>query len=323
MIPSSQIFIHGADGSLWCVHGEGQGEQGIYLSQNQVKGLMDAQVRQAWKSGARQQGGTLEGHFVDVRDISLGFHALPTADDPVDVVISRFRKAFKYRLDKWNPNAKLARIEWISEQSGSRSLDVQMYEGADFDPGTDVLAAEYGNPIFSLRAGQPFWYSDPVISTWKTTGTSGSGFMGDGSQANPKPSNPTDQELPPRWILTRGQWTVPDFSWRGPEYARVPGVDLMSGLDHSARTILTPLITSTDEGAVITADTSTELMIRSSSGTNLLGRMPVPGKYFTYWWPPYTPPTDIPISVTGAPSGVGAMAKLVMRRYWEWPWGLE
>lgn len=319
---TSRIEVFGADGSYWCVSGPGMGEQGVYLGQDQVKGLMDAPLRQAWKSGARQQGGTLNGEWVDVRDISLGFQVVD--DVQVDVVISKFRKAFTSRKDIWDPDAKLARIAYTTEMSGTRSIDVQLYEAADFDPGMDVLLLGRGNPIFPLRSGQPMWYWDDVISAWSTTSTSGSGFVGGTTTGaeGPLPSNPTDQPMPMRWVLTRGQWTLPDFSWRGPAYARVPGVDVQSGLDHTTRTILCPLITSTDVGAVVTTDTSTEIMIRSANGTNLLGRMPVPGKYFTHWMPPYTPPTALPVSVTSAPSG-GAMVQLVQQRYSQWPWGLE
>ncbi|KQU33571.1 hypothetical protein [Rhodococcus sp. Leaf233] len=322
MTSSSRIEVFGADGSYWCVHGKGAGEQGVYLGQDQVKGLMDSVVRQTWKSGARQVGGTLEGMWIDVRDLMLGFHVKEVGNTPVDVIVSKFRKAFQYKLDRWDPEAKLARIAYTTELSGTRSLDVQLYEGSDFDPGTDILVAGHANPILPLRAGQPMWYWDSVVSNWSTTGTSGSGLVGGTAAKGPKPSNPTDQEMPARWVLTRGQWTIPDNSWRGAPYKRAPGPDLASGLDHTTRTILTPLITSTDEGAVITTDSSRELMIRSSAGTNLLGRMPVPGKYFTYWWPPYTPEQNITVSVTNAPAG-GAMAMFIARRYSEWPWGLE
>ena len=125
-------------------------------------------------------------------------------------------------------------------------------------------------------------------------------------------------------VLTRCQATLPDFSWSGAPGARVPGIDKLSGRDDSARTILCPLLNATHGGATIDLEhlVGNTLMIRDASDQNMLGQMPVPGKYFTYEIPSHTPPTNLPVSYTGAPAG-GAMIRYIMPRRWDEPFGGE
>lgn len=313
---STIVNIHGQDGSFWPVYGGSDaGTEGVYMAQDQVKGLFDTPKRTAWKSGANQSGGTMKAMWDEIRDISLGFHVVKgkTGRD-VEITLSRFRRAFDYREDQWDHDAKLARIEVITEGSGSRSIDVQLYEAPDFNPGTDPLKAGYGNPIMPLRAGQPNWYEDSVITSWSTTGTSGSG--------NILVSNPTPLPMKQKWIMTRGNWTVPDVSWEGPPGARVRGVDKRSGRDDRNRMILMPTIGAIQGGATVDLDTDKELMVRDAHDTNLLGQMPVPGRYFMYVIPPFTQEQTLPVSVTSAPSG-GAMIQLVQPRLWPNCMGME
>jgi hypothetical protein len=72
-------------------------------------------------------------------------------------------------------------------------------------------------------------------------------------------------------------------------------------------------------GAVVDLD-GNELMFRDANDTNILGQLA--GQFFNFPIPPYTPPTDLPVSYTGAPGG-GAMVRLVQPRMWSRPWGLE
>lgn len=304
------IAIHGCDGSLWRVHGDGAGTEEVWLGKEQVKGLFSAPVRTAWKAGARQSGSTMKGRWNDVRDLSLGFHVAATSGDQEDA-ISRFRQAFDYREDDWDHDARLAKIE-VSTENSTRFLDVQLYEQPDFNPGVDPLAVGYGNPILPLRAAQPFWYeAEDIISSWSTGSTSGSGTV--------TFSNPTDTVMYQKWILTRGTWTLPDRSWSGPRRNRVPGISKLTGLDHSARTILMPAIGAIQGGGVVDLDPMT-LMVRDAHDTNLLGQMPVPGMYFLYPIPPWTQEQTLPVSVTSAPAG-GAMVQLVQPRRWSEPFG--
>ncbi|MFF1531506.1 hypothetical protein, partial [Cellulomonas sp. NPDC058312] len=135
-------------------------------------------------------------------------------------------------------------------------------------------------------------------------------------------SNPTDQPMKQKWIVTRGNWTLPDVSWRGKPGARFRGIDKLRARDDSNRMILMPPIGAIQGGATVDLDTDNELMVRDAHNTNLLGQMPVPGRYFMYVIPPYTQETELPVSVTGAPAG-GAMVKLVQPRRWSTPRGME
>ena len=255
----------------------------------------------------------MKGKWNEWRDLSLGFHIVaarvPGGDQ--EDIMSRFRKAFDYQEDPWDHDAKLARIEVISDIS-TRSLDVQLYEQRDFDPGIDPLVSNHGNPVFPLRAGQPFFYEPDLIKSWSTAGTSGSGTV--------EVSNPTDQIMNQKWIVTRGDWVLPDISWEGPHGARVPGVSKLTGRDDSARAIIMPTIGALQGGGVVELDPMADLMVRDAHDTNLLGQMPTPGIFFEYAIPPGTPPTPLPVSVTNAPTG-GAMVQLVQPRRWSEPIG--
>jgi hypothetical protein len=309
------IRIHGADGSMWPVHGEGQGERGVWMSEEQVEGLFSAPIRQSWTSGAQEVGGTQDGQWYDVRDLNLGFHVTDAAG-PVDVTYAMFRQAFVSRVDRWDHTARSARIEVHSPNSGSRFLDVLLYEKPDFDPGRDPLVDGYSNPILPLRAGQPFYYSDDVISTFSSTLATATGEV--------TVSNPCPLPMYPKWVVTRCQAALPDLSWSGKPGARVPGVDKLSGRDDSGRFIWLPLLNETHGGATVDLEhlIGNTLMIRDTSDQNMLGQMPVPGKYFTYEIPPWTPPTQLPVAYVSAPTG-GAMIQLIQPRRWEEPFGGE
>lgn len=308
------VNIHGCDGSFWPVHGEDAGSEGVWLGYDQVKGLYDARTRTAWKEGARQNGGSMKGMWFEIRDLSLGFEIVASrvpGGDAADID-SRFRQAFDYREDLWDHDAKLARVEVIEDNS-VRSLDVQLYEQPDFDPAVDPLVWGHSNPKLPLRAGYPFWYEPDEITTWSTASTSGSGLI--------EVENPTDLPMYHKWIVTRGDWTLPDVSWSGPPGNRQPGVSKLTGRDDSARAILMPTIGALEGGATVDLDPM-KLMVRDATDTNLLGRMPVPGMFFEYVIPPYTQRQTLPVSVTGAPAG-GAMVQLVQPRNWTRPYGLQ
>lgn len=307
-----QIIAHGGDSSTWHVHGPNSGAEGVSMGKDQVKGLFAAPVRTAWKSGARQIGGRPKARWYDPRDLSLGFHivaARVTAADQ-ETIMSQFRQAFDYREDDWDHDAVLPRLQVITDRS-DRSLDVQLHAHPDMDPGIDPLVSGHANPVLPLRAGMPFYYETPVTTSWSTASSSGSG--------NITVSNPTDLPMMHKWVLTRGNWTLPDRSWEGPKHHRRPGVSKLTGRDDSTRAIVMPTIGVVQGGATVDLDPD-ELMVRDAHDTNLLGQMPVPGRYFEYVIPPWTQEQTLPVSVTGAPAG-GAMVQLIQPRYWSEPIG--
>ncbi|OXM19351.1 hypothetical protein [Rhodococcus qingshengii] len=311
---SMTINIHGTDGSFWPVHGEDAGTEGVDLGVDQVKGLFDSPVRTSWVAANAESGGTMKGMWNDWRDLALGFHvsADRVAGGDQEDIDSRFRQAFDYRVDQWDHDAKLACIEVITENS-TRFLDVQLYEQPDFDPGIDPLVVEYSNPIIPLRAGQPHYYEDDYVTKWSTGSSSGSGEI--------EVWNPTDQPMRHKWIGTRGDWILPDVSWEGPPGKRRPGVSKLSGRNDANRSIVMPSIGALEGGFTVDLDPM-KLMVRDAANTNLLGRMPVPGRFFEYVIPPKTQKQTLRVSVTNAPAG-GAMIQLVQPRRWSRPIGMQ
>ncbi|MBF6133515.1 hypothetical protein IU501_10940 [Nocardia otitidiscaviarum] len=306
------VIVHGGDGSTWHVHGTGAGAEGVWCGKDQMRGLWEAPTRTAWESGARQRGGKPRGHWYDPRDLDLGFHLVaarrPGASQAA--LMSAWWQAFDYAEDQYDWNARLPRIQVISDTS-DRWLDVQLREHRDFQPGVDPLLRQAANPILPLRAGMPFFQQEPEVSTWSTAASSGSGVVW--------VSNPTPLPMFHKWILTRGDWTLPDRSIEGPPHHRFLGRSKRTGRDDSGRDILMPPLTALHGGATVDLDPDA-LMVRDAHGTNLLGQMPVPGRYFEYEIPPHTQPLALPVSVTNAPAG-GAMVQLVMPRLWPEPIG--
>ncbi|QTF81842.1 minor tail protein [Gordonia phage Guey18] len=311
--PSNSIIeLFGCDGSYFVIHGQGAGDQGVYLGKGQAEGLYDAPVKTQWRSSAHEIGGKHKKTSYLIRELELGFHILGT-DVEAAQNESDLRKAFDYSEDPWDDDAVQAKLTWTIEtadNSSSRSLDVLLSDTPEMKMEVDPRTLDetgYFNLVLPLSAGQPMWYEPSVTTVFSSTATSASGTI--------TVSNPTDRPMAHKFICTRATWVLPDPSWRGKRYLRAPGGP------YPSRTVTLPALTSTDGGAVVDLDPM-QLNVRSANGTNLLGRMPVVGSYFMHVIPPYTPPTQLPVSYTGAPAG-GAMVQCVQPRLWSRPWGLE
>lgn len=278
--------------TVFDVHGDGDGTQGVWLAKGQVEGIYEAPVKTTWKSGAFQDGSRQKAVKWLHRDLELGFHVTETIGSAYEFNDSEFRRIFKYELDQWEDIPTVTTLEVETDISGTRCLDVLMYEEPEFNPDLDPIQQEYGNLILKLRAGQPMWYSPTVISVK--------------SGSNITVSNPTDQIMRHEWLLEPGTWTVPDRSWVGGPGERVTGGAF------GTRTVSVD-VQAGDGVARISLDRQ-KLMIRNSAGTNILARLG--GKAFAFPIPPYTPPTVLPISG-------GSYAELHQPRYWSRPWGLE
>src|SRR6516162_9098845 len=283
------------------VYGDQQGAAGVYLAADQVHGLYESLVKVTYKTGAFQEGARQKAVKWLASDLNLGFYIRDTTTE-YDLNESAFRQIFEYELDPWDPNPPPTTIIVETNMSGIRKLDVLMYEPPDFDPDIDPMLNQFGNYIFKLRAGQPFWYQDDVISTFTSTLGSATGYV--------TFSNPTDQRCFHKFILTRGTWTLPDVPWWGAKGARVPQV---------ARSVGGITVTDINGGATIDLDRQ-NLMFRDAHDTNILGQLA--GRFFLFEIPPYTPATALDVGYSGAPAG-GAMVQLVMPRHWSRPWGLE
>lgn len=303
---ATEITIIGADGTRLDVSGPQAGRQGIVLAAGQVQGIYDAPTTTESRSAARAIGGKHIGTDYEIRDLILGFH-LFGEDDPrgYEWLESTLSKCFTYEPDPWDPTEKLARI-FVKSKRDTRVLNVQKSEAPDFQPDMDPNVEDYANVRYLLRAYEPMWASKKTVTSWETSGSSGTGLIA--------VSNPTDRPMLHTWVLTRGTWTIPDFSWRGPKGNRAPGGEFTD-----RKLTLLP-IDSVHGGARINLDPM-KLMVESWSGTNLLAEL-AGQQYFMHEIPPYTPETLLPIKVTGAPPG-GARAELHQPRMWSKPWGLQ
>jgi len=290
--------------TVFHVHGVDAGLEGVWLAQGQVQGIYDAPIKSTWKTGAFQVGATQKAVKRLHRDMELGFHVVETFDN-FELNESMFRQIFFYEEDQWSVTPKKTTIEVVTEMSGTRKLDVLMYEQPDFKADIDPIQQQYGNLIMKLRAGEPMWYEDNVVSQFTSGATSASGTV--------TVSNPTDQVMWHKWVLTPGIWTLPDFQWVGDPGERQPG-----GAQGS-RMINDITITSANGGAVIDLDRS-ELMYRDLNNTNILGQQGA-NKIFTFPIPPYTPEYELPVSYKGQVGG--ATVQLVQPRRWSRPYGLE
>ena len=310
-------FIFG--GQIFHVYPYAACQEGVFLAMGQFDKVYDAPVKTTWKSGAFQVGSTQKAVKRNQRDMTLGFHIKENVNS-YEFNESMFRQIFQYEIDMLDPNATPTTLAVQTSMSGWRYLDVLLSEEPEFKADLDPIQDQYGNLILKLRAGRPNWRTtlmdptnpatitpiDPsLISTFTSTATSAVGWV--------TVTNPTDQTMYQKWILTVGTFTLPDVQWTGMKNQRVPG-----GANGTRAVTLAP-ITAVNGGAVIDLDGS-NLMMRDANNTNIIGQNN--GNFFVYPIPPYTPPTLLPVSYTAAPSG-GAMIQLIQPQMWSRPWGLE
>lgn len=300
----TRIEIFGQNDEYLCVHGEGAGQQGVWLGEDQVHGIYDAPEKQTWKSGARMIGSKQKNRKILARDMDLGFKCVETSIHTAEQNESYLVQAIGYDLDEYDDDAKYARLRITTEMSGWRDLDIVQYEEPDFSPKQDPLKDKLLNPILKLRSGNPDWYEDDIIST--------ATWLSDGWQ-EVTVENPTPRPMMHKWVATMGTWTIPDFSWRGPKGNRRPGGP------HLDRYITCPEITASDGGMRIDTDL-TKLMARSANNTNILARFGA--QFFKYVIPPFTQQQTLPVYCTGVPDA-GAQLQLIQPRRWPRPWGLE
>jgi hypothetical protein len=282
------------------VYGENAGQEGVWLAHGQVSGIYDTPVTSTWKSGAFQEGSTYRATKYMQRDMLLGFHIVDTTTT-WEFNDSAFRLMFDYEPDRWWGSAyQPTKVVVESEHSGIRSLIVLMSEAPEFDMPVDPSKDQHGNVIMKLRAGKPFWASADHVSEFKGTGTTGAGTV--------TVTNPTDRVSYHKFVLTPGTWVLPDWEFTGPPGNRTPGMK---------RSVTVP-VTAQNGGAVVDWDKQ-ELMFRDHNNTNMLGQLA--GTFVEFAIPPYTQPTQLPVSYSAATGG--ATAQLRVPHHWSRPWGLE
>src|SRR5690606_11651618 len=114
----------------------------------------------------------------------------------------------------------------------------------------------------------------------------------------------TDQKIWLKWVLQGpGRWVLPDFSWKADSWA--------------ARQISMPLQAA---GQTFLVDTDPfEDQLRDANGSQVWSLMN--GVTFVHPVPPYTPPTEVPVAVSEATTGVGVQVRCP--RTWSRPWGMH
>lgn len=270
------------------IHGPRIGHSGIALLTD-PEGLWEAPINAVWMQGAFQEGATYLGYRTE----------------PIDVVLPLAAKGEDYRTWKRNDDT-LHRILGNPDTgftltayspSGTRKLHLRLTSApkcaTKIDPGV-TLVSQY---VVQARAGWPRWVGKEETSVVSFTSSTGEGTV--------TVSNPTDTACWPRWVCQApGKWTLPDYSFtEGPQ---------------ATRTITTPTL---GEGEHLTVDTyPTHEPYVAANGSNIAGRFA--GVLFLHPIPPHTPPTPVPVSLTGGPAE-GAQCMIVMPRHWRRPYGGE
>lgn len=280
------IEIIGVNGEHWTVSGDGMGDQGVILDIDPEDLFDEAPWTAIWQQGATQQGATLMGVSEDPIDLTLGFKVF-AADNgmPWDEVEARFYQSFH--------KTKPATIR-VTTEAGARTLKVVKLERAKLRSKLDPRLVGGSSSIVSLRAPWPFWEGDTVTSTFTTTTTAS-------SSGTVTVSNPTDVDIWLKWTVSApGKWVLPDKDF---EDTGAPRLIRMQ-----------PLAT----GQTLTIDSyPREETYVVADGSNYAGRMG--GVDFLYPVPPRTPPTALPVSVSGHSSGAFAQVRMV--QHWQRPIG--
>ncbi|AKF27784.1 minor tail protein Gp27 [[Brevibacterium] flavum] len=279
------LQLHSSTGRVWHIHGASAGAEGVALLEG-ADGLWEAPIKSVWMQGAFQEGATYVGFRTEPLDVIL----------PIGIrgeTYAEWAHADSlFRNDLGDPDSEFSLVA-ISE-SGQRELKLRLTDTPvnvrTTDPGED----HYTRLVVQARAGWPRWVGEAEASGFTSTNGNSSGFV--------TVTNPTDTWLYPLWVCDApGKWSLPDFSWRDDQW-------------HD-RVITTPTLGS---GEALTIDTypANESYV-SANGSNIAGRFG--GVEFLFPIPPHTPPTQVPVKVSGGQAGASVMVR--MTRNWRRPRG--
>ncbi|MBX4168037.1 phage tail protein [Rhodococcus sp. DMU2021] len=286
-------------GDWFTISGPGQGDRGVELA-SEVQDFYDAPVSTIRNKHAFQKGSSYGGKRIEDRFPIFSVYVSGVTGDEWEELDSEWRKAWDY-----DQESKL----WVETDSSRRWLSVSLFEEPKVDMEYDPHGELRVKATMATVAGDPFWYEEDEPKKWINPIDTTDGSISTGTL---RVSNPTDQEI---WLKYTVQaypgavYTLPDFSF---------GSDRKEmAVQHAARTIDLPPLLPGEHLRVDTDDSTTQ--VESSLDTQVYLRMQ--GLRFHYPIPPYTPPTDLPVAVTGAPAGVGVQVR--MPRPWSRPWGLH
>lgn len=292
-----EITLTGADGSHWDLSGPSAGEQGVMM-RPKPNGLIDAPVKTMWIKSAFGQ--KYQDRKFQRRDVvfSVQIHGGGNSDEWHEID-SQFRMALGMYDDQCT-------ITYITSD-GARSLRLRLleepkaYETAAYEDRDPHIFGD-STLVITAAAEQPFWFSEPITDSWVlSSGTSGSGTL--------TVSNPGDVPLWPKYTVTApSTWVLSDRSW---------GQDLYGqAVEHAARTETLPALL-VGEDSDLDSRPDEEPIIAAN-------RAPVwtrwNGRGLLYPIPPHTPPTEVPVSVSGAVAG--ASVEVTLEPWFSRPWGV-
>ncbi len=290
---AAMITVTGVDGSVWTIAGQGSGREGVDLATS-PSGLYDAPVTTIWNQSAFQIGSSFGGYRTNKRDVVFAVNVFEAAGRTWEGVDSAWRKAWAYDRDS---------TLTITTDFGTRSLKLRMSEQPDFKPDKDPHLRRQGKVVMTCVAGNPWWVESDVTSAWTSTmNTTGANVSQQGTVSI---ANPTDQPMWLKWVCSApGKWTLPDFSW--------------GAVDRDEARVITLPMTSAGQDLTVDTDPMEEMIVAANS-SQIWALMN--GVSFLYPVPAYTPATDVPVKVSGAPTGASVM--VVQPRNWSRPWGLQ
>lgn len=299
-----QIRIEGQNGERITVHGEGEGDRGIYLAEDGVDTLLaPTPEKQTWKTGARQRGSRPKFRKILHKDIDLTFLVKDTQLHTMEQNESYLLQAIGHELDEWDDESHYARVAVVTDMSGTRYMDVVQYEEMDYEPRIDPIRQQFSRLTLKVRCGGGDWYEPDFVSAFEFDNGPGEGFV--------EVHNPTPYPMLHSWGMTPGVWTFPDWSWRGKPMNRRPGGP------EPERFITTVEILETDGYTMYHRDRS-KLAVENENETNILAR--TGGQYLVYAIPPYTQRQRIPVFKDDAGPG---RIELIQPRRWPRAWGGE
>lgn len=273
---------YGVDGSYWNLT---SGEQGVTLAPGATKLLGDSPMKTMWLKSAFGQH--YAGKKVQRRDPVFSVNI--EGDDP----------------DHWHEIDSAWRMAWDYDREGQlvattadgpRTLGLRLLEDPKAWGEKDPHLTGESTVVMTTAAAQPHYLGDTVTSSWVLpSGTAGSGTV--------TVSNPGDVSIWLQWVCSApGTWTLPDFSWQDD--------------DQATRTVKMPALGG---GEHLTVDTYPEEELLISATRSLVwGRFRGNGLLFPV--PPHTPPTALPVSVTGATPG--AVVTVRQPRWYSRAWGV-
>lgn len=286
------IWLRGVDGSRWDLSGPDQGIQGVELRPG-PKRFFDAPAKTFWIQGP--ESSFYQGKQFERRDPTFAVNIVGEDERDWRDIDSRFRQALGMYDDQF-------RIT-VETDFDIRHLDMRLlsdpvaYENGQWE-GKDPSLYGASTLLVNAAAAQPFWYADDLEFSWSLpSGTAGSTtFLAE---------NLGDVIVWPRYFVTApGLWVLPDRSW-GQEVAhqRPPGAD-------AERTVPLPGL-AVGEDCDVNSDPDEEWLVAANNApvwarTN--------GNGMLYPIAPRTPPTAVPISVSGANPGA-AVTMTIPRRY--------